>query len=129
MARQRDCGGKRVMGAAPGLSKEEYHQRRREIGQWLKGLRLGLDMTQSELAKAVGMDYYTYLSQFERGDSSVPEHLFAPMAKALKVDRVVFARRLCKAYNPYLWTELFGDHDAAASRRDHETGPAGVPGQ
>jgi transcriptional regulator with XRE-family HTH domain len=81
---------------------------RKGAGQYVKQLREAVPMTQQELAKAVGMDYYTTISQIERGQTRVPPDKIEPFAAALQVDPKTFAQRLLMYYDPHTWKILFG---------------------
>lgn len=83
-------------------------QLRKQAGAWLKKLREEVPMTQHELAKAVGMDYYTTISQIERGTTRVPPDRLEAFATALQQDPKPFAARLLMYYDPYMWKILFG---------------------
>lgn len=79
---------------------------KKEAGKYVKKLREEVGLTQQELARAVGMDYYTTISQIERGVTRVPPDKVRAFAEAFKVKRSVFALRLTSYYDPHLWLEL-----------------------
>ena len=82
---------------------------RKAAGVYLKGLRVDQGMTQRELASAVGLDYYTFISQLECGSGRVPPHLYIPFADAFDVDRPEFAKQMLKYYDPFGYQALFGN--------------------
>ncbi len=81
---------------------------RKQAGLYVKGLRQDAGLTQNELAKRLGLDYYTFISQVENGFNRVPPDKMHDWAKALKVDPQEFARRLLGFYDPHMYQALFG---------------------
>lgn len=82
---------------------------RAEAGEYLQGLREAAGVTQLDVAKAIGVDYYTLVSQVERGVTRLPPAKMADWAKALRIrNKVAFAKRLLKSYDPATWTMIYG---------------------
>lgn len=81
---------------------------RRQAGKYLRELREAANMTQQELARSLGMDYYTTVSGIELGRGRVPPDKIKDWARLLGVDQVVFAKRLLQFYDPYMWDALYG---------------------
>jgi transcriptional regulator with XRE-family HTH domain len=86
----------------------EAERLRKEAGAYLRKLREAQDITQAGLAKALGIEYYTMISQIERGVSRVPPDRMQQWAEALGVEPRTFAQRLLQFYDPYMWQLLFG---------------------
>ena len=53
-------------------SSEQSKRLRKVAGKYLAQLRKDADLTQRLLADAVGLDYYTFISQLECGAGRVP---------------------------------------------------------
>lgn len=81
---------------------------RKEAGKYVQRLRETAGITQRELAKVVGFDYYTMVSQVEVGKTRVPPDRIQAWAAAVGEDPKVFAKRLLKHYDPFMWQILFG---------------------
>ena len=67
---------------ATGASREA----RLAMGSWLKSLREEQDMSQRDLAMALDLDYYTFISQLENGRGRIPPARYRDWAEALKVE-------------------------------------------
>lgn len=87
---------------------------RQEAGSWLKSLREEAGLSQRELAKAVGIDYYTFISQIESGRGRVPPSQIRAWAEALNVPVREFAIELMRFYDPFNHAIIFGE-DAPGS--------------
>jgi len=92
-----------------GFAQEDVLRLRQEAGKWLKGLREAAGLSQRDLAKAVGIDYYTFISQIESGRGRVPPAQMRVWAEALKVPARDFATNLMKYYDPLSYELIFGD--------------------
>jgi transcriptional regulator with XRE-family HTH domain len=82
-------------------------KRRKQAGNWLKELRGRAGLSQIELAQALGLKYYTFISQVENGFGRVPTESMEAWARALGVDPSSFARELLSHYDPELHRLLF----------------------
>jgi transcriptional regulator with XRE-family HTH domain len=82
-------------------------QRRKEAGNWLKELRNRAGLSQIELAQALGLKYYTFISQVENGFGRVPTESLEAWARALDAEPSAFARELLSHYEPELHRLLF----------------------
>ena len=80
---------------------------RRRAGLWLKELREGAGLTQSELATQLGVKYYAFVSQVETGFSRVPNEKMESWARAVGADPSRFARQLISFYEPELHRVLY----------------------
>lgn len=92
----------RVLKSAP-----ETRQLRKSAGTWLKELRASAGMSQIDLAKRLGLKYYTFVSQVENGFGRVPTDAMESWARALGVEPSSFARHLLSYYEPELHRLLF----------------------
>jgi transcriptional regulator with XRE-family HTH domain len=81
---------------------------RKEAGAYLKSLREAAELTQRDVAMAVGFEYYTMVSQIENGKTRLPPAHLKDYAKALKVDPVTMTKRLLSYYDPLTFDVLFG---------------------
>jgi DNA-binding XRE family transcriptional regulator len=93
----------------PLASHPEALALRKQAGAYLKSVREKAELSQNDLAKRVGLEYYTMVSQIERGQARLPPDKQMIWAKSLGVDPQEFARTLLRYYDPYTWTILFGN--------------------
>ena len=91
------------------LSKQEAKQNRKAAGAYIRELRLKRDLTQKELSKLLGMEYYTMVSSVENGSNRVPPEALITWATALRVKPSEFAKRLLSHYEPRYFEALFGN--------------------
>jgi transcriptional regulator with XRE-family HTH domain len=91
-------------GKSDAASRALYQQ----AGRWLKDLRTDAGLTQQQIAKALGYDYYTTISQIERGLTRVPPKDLGKWASLLKMPVADFARQLLSYYDPHMFEALFG---------------------
>ena len=93
---------------------------RRRLGTWLKHRREDAGLTQAELAELLGLRYYSFISQVENGIGRIPQDLYAPWARALRIDNVEFSENVLKHIEPGLHGLLF-DSGVFQSRREAHT--------
>lgn len=96
---------------------------RKLAGKYIRERRESAGLTQQEVAKAVGLDYYTMVSQIELGKNRVPPDKLSRFAQALDCDPREFGKRLLQYYDPFMWQMLFGGPSrgtSEAARRDHQ---------
>lgn len=74
---------------------------RAEGGDYVKRLRVEARMTQRELSEALGLKYYTFISQLENGQGRLPPSLYVKTARALKVPIAEFALQMLAFYDPH----------------------------
>ena len=89
------------------LADSDVQKLRQEAGRWLKSLREDCGLSQRDLAKAVGTDYYTFISQLENGRGRIPPDRYNVWADALGVPPRVFVRTLMRFYDPITYQILF----------------------
>ncbi len=97
-------------------------QLRQEGGRWLRARREELGLTQRDLAQAIGLDYYSFVSQIESGRGRVPTNQMEAWAATLKMSRREFARGVLRYYEPVTYAMLFEDEAGQA-----EAKPEGDP--
>jgi transcriptional regulator with XRE-family HTH domain len=73
----------------------------------LRELREKQGYSQRELARRVGAEYYTFISQLETGRGRIPPDRYRRWAEALKVEPAVFVRNLMQYYDPVTYGILF----------------------
>ena len=83
---------------------------RKMAGTYIKSCREGQGLTQRDLAEALKLKYYTFISQLENGHGRVPPHLYEPLAVALRQDVKVFVMEMLKFYDPSTYKALNGEH-------------------
>lgn len=76
-------------------------------GAYLKGLRSDVGLTQLELSKKLGYDYYSFISQVEQGVARVPPDSYKLWADALEVDVSEFVKTLLEFYEPEMYEAIF----------------------
>ncbi len=81
---------------------------RKQAGEWLQGLRSDAGLTQKDVAKYVGYEYYTMVSQVENGATRIPPQHYEKWARVLKQDPQEFVKRLMSFYDPLTYKVLFG---------------------
>ena len=85
---------------------------RREAGLWLRTLRKDAGLSQRALAEAVGLYYYTTITQIEAGKLRIQPDRYEAFARALGVaDTHAFIRQLMSYYDPVTHRVLFGSGD------------------
>lgn len=80
---------------------------RKRAGAYLKGLREDRKLTQADLAKRVGLEYYTFISQIETGLTRLPPEHYKGFADALGVPVEELAKQLLQFYDPLTFKALF----------------------
>jgi len=103
-------------------SSEQSKRLRKAAGRYLAQLRKDADLTQRKLADAVGLDYYTFISQLECGPGRDTPHLYEAFAIALGVEPKIFGREMVKYYEPFTFKILFGDNPYEMQFEDLENG-------
>jgi transcriptional regulator with XRE-family HTH domain len=76
-------------------------------GRWLKEQRETVGLSQRELAKEVGLSYYTFVSQVESGTARIPPEHYEIWSIALKIPVAEFVRAMLKYYDPIIFDLLF----------------------
>jgi len=82
-------------------------QLRNEAGRWLRELRERRGLSQRDLAKRVGADNHTFISQLEHGRCRIPQRRYLAWAHALGVEPRKFVRALLSYYDPMTYDIIF----------------------
>ncbi len=98
-----------MYGSSQRRADPDVQELRREGGVWLRGLREKCGLTQREMARLVGADHYTFISQLETGRGRVPPDRYRVWASALQVDPALFVKQSLRYYDPITYDILFGD--------------------
>lgn len=88
---------------------EETKEQRATLGVWLKELREQQGLSQRDLASALSLDYYTFISQLENGRGKIPSHRYVEWAEALGQNPKPFVKTLLSHYEPATYKILFSD--------------------
>ncbi|GGK46955.1 helix-turn-helix domain-containing protein [Salinarimonas ramus] len=91
-----------------GQAPAETQKLRQDAGRWLKSLREEAGLSQRQLANAVGVEYYTFISQIEAGRGRIPPERYEAFATALEKEPASFVRELMRYYDPITHRILFG---------------------
>jgi transcriptional regulator with XRE-family HTH domain len=93
--------------AGPQLQLEDIQDLRKCAGRWLRSLREAQGLSQRQLADAVGIAYYTFISQLETGRGRIPSDQYLKWAEVLAVEPRNFVRKLMRYYDPVTFELLF----------------------
>jgi transcriptional regulator with XRE-family HTH domain len=100
---------------------------RSKAGHWLRELRETRGLSQRELAKKVGAEYYTFISQLEHGRGRIPPDRYLVWADALGVEPSDFVRGLMSYYDPVTYQIIFGNEGEASGKPASLRGAAKRP--
>lgn len=90
------------------LSDKRIRKNKEGLGNVLKDARTNEGYTQKALAEALGVEYYTMISQMELGYISIPAALWLPIARTLKMDVEKWVLQCLREYQPEVLEALFG---------------------
>jgi len=93
----------------------DVKQLRQDAGRWLKRLREEQKLSQRDLARRLGLNFYTFISQLESGRGRIPPDRYKAWADALNVKPHIFVRELLKYYDPVTYYYLFEAADSVAA--------------
>jgi len=96
---------------------------RKRGGAWLKSLREARGLSQSQMARLLGSDHYTFISQLETGRGRIPPDRYKDWAEALDLPSHILARELLRYYDPMVFELLFPDPAQTAPLGGSEAGP------
>lgn len=91
----------------------DTNELRQAAGAWFRQMREARGLSQREMATALNLDYYTFISQLENGRGRIPQNRYRDFARVLGVDEKVFVRELLKFYDPVTYEILFERADAS----------------
>lgn len=89
------------------LSEDRKRRNRDTLGGELKSARQKEGMTQKALSSALGLEYYTMVSQMELGYISIPPSLWVPIAQVLKMPVPNWVLRCLREYQPEVFQAVF----------------------
>ena len=95
------------------LSEGRKEKNRNNLGQQLKDARTREGYTQKALAEALGLEYYTMVSQMELGYMSIPATLWVPISDTLRMDKYRWILQCVKEYQPEVYAALFAQKSIA----------------
>lgn len=105
--------------------RDEAAALRREAGQWLKERREAAGLSQRDLSKKVGIEYYTFISQIEAGRGRVPAERYEAYAKALGINTRDFTKTMLRYNDTVVYNLLFGA-EAEQENGANEAGSASL---
>ncbi|MDO5647384.1 helix-turn-helix transcriptional regulator [Paracoccus sp. (in: a-proteobacteria)] len=95
------------------LSQERRQRNADGLGNELRNKRTAAGFTQKALADAIGLEYYTMVSQMELGYIAIPPSLWVPIANTLCIDRHDWVLRCMREHYPEVKDALFGGKSRA----------------
>jgi transcriptional regulator with XRE-family HTH domain len=98
---------------AQDLKSVRTQKLRRAAGRWLAELRKCANLSQRDLAQAVGSDFYTFISQIENGKGRIPPDKYHHWARALNIDERAFVKNILRYYDPDTYAILFEDETSS----------------
>lgn len=90
------------------LTESKRRRNQNQMGNALKEARVKEGYTQKALADALGLEYYTMISQMEIGYMSIPPTLWTPIADKCRLDRADWVLRCLAEIMPDVYDALFG---------------------
>ena len=89
------------------LSEKRKERNKLNLGSELKDARVRSGFTQKGLASALGLEYYTMISQMELGYISIPAALWHDIALHLNMDTSRWILSCLNEYQPDVYKALF----------------------
>ncbi|KAB1068734.1 helix-turn-helix domain-containing protein [Methylobacterium planeticum] len=90
-------------------SSAEAGELRRQAGHFIRRLREDRGLSQRDLAAAIELPYYQFVSQIETGRNRIPSEQLLIWAKALKISPRHFGLILMRFYDPDLFALTYQD--------------------
>lgn len=90
------------------LSEKRKEHNKNVLGTLLKDARVKEGYTQKALADALGIEYYTMISQMELGYISIPAAFWANIARTLNINQSEWVLRCLDQIMPEVYSALFG---------------------
>lgn len=91
------------------VSSDGTLELRKGLGRWLKNTREAAGISQRQLAAAIDVEYYTFISQLENGRGRIPADKYLAYAAALGVSEKIFCLQILKYYDPVVYSVLEPD--------------------
>jgi transcriptional regulator with XRE-family HTH domain len=98
-----------MLGVQKKVAAGEAKELRGALGAWLRELREGQGLSQRGLSDALGLEYYTFISQLENGRGRIPPSRYRDWAVALGQNPKTFVCKLLMHYDPITYDILFSD--------------------
>jgi transcriptional regulator with XRE-family HTH domain len=89
------------------LGPDIAHDYRRKVGQWVKEMRINLEMTQTDLADRARMKP-NGISAIETGRNSIPPEAYADFANAFDIGHRTFGKIMVRYSNPWAYELIYG---------------------
>lgn len=89
------------------LSDKRIRRNKDNLGTELKEARTREGYTQKALADALGLEYYTMVSQMELGYISIPPVLWLKLARVLHMSEEEWVLKCLREYQPDVFEALF----------------------
>lgn len=89
------------------LSENRKRKNADSLGRIVKDGRTAAGYTQKAFADALGIEYYTMISQMELGYISIPAAFWVPIADKLNFDVSEWVLRCLEEYQPEVYRALF----------------------
>lgn len=91
------------------VSPSETALLRKQAGEWLRSRREACGLSQTDLARLVGAEYYSFISQIENGRGKIPSSRYRDWAVSLRMEPKEFVRNLLRYYDPHTYAILYED--------------------
>ena len=91
------------------ISKKRKERNSVAIGNIIKEKRISEGYSQKGLADALGIEYYTMISQIELGYMAVPPSLWVPLEDKLRFEPAELSILCLSEYQPNIFAALFGN--------------------
>jgi transcriptional regulator with XRE-family HTH domain len=95
-----------------GVPADEVLRLRQAAGAFIRKHREALGLSQRALAKEVGIEHYTFVSQIEGGRGRVPPTQMEDWARALQLPTRNFAIQMLRFYDPLTFNMIFTEESA-----------------
>lgn len=109
------------------LSNKKRQKNLENLGSLVKDARNREGFTQKALADALGLEYYTMISQMELGYISIPPSLWTPIADKLRMNRPKWVLQCLLEIQPEVYNALFGNKSITEVSEHLETLDKGKP--
>lgn len=92
------------------MSQGDFAERMRKAqGQYLRALRVAANLTQADVAKAMGYSWPAMVSEHEVGRTNLPPERYVDFARLVGVDPREFVKNILRWQNPWAFAVLWGD--------------------
>ncbi|MBP0441353.1 helix-turn-helix domain-containing protein [Tianweitania sediminis] len=105
-----------------GVPADEVLRLRQAAGAYIRKYREALGLSQRALAKEIGIEHYTFVSQIESGRGRVPPAQMVDWARALQIPQRTFAIQMMRFYDPLTFNMIFTEESAQLFADDRDQG-------